>query len=434
MIRLFVLLMLLVLAGCGKPPEVEVAQAQRGSLEESFQERAETRLEEDYPVNLPVSGRIGRIDLEPGDQVSQGQLITEFDAYPVESEAEAAFEAVRELEQQLEVSRDTEVERAERRRAQAAVESARKGLAALEVQIQDAQLGVRQSERDLERTRNLVAGGALPPQQLEQARLQVDQSRLAVTRLNRELNTARQRVEEARAGVKTFDSQIDNKLQSSQVVAERLAQARTRLERTQYEVTKTPIRSPIEGVVLERLVQGPRELAAGTPLLRLGRPKQQEIVCEVLSQDALRIGVGTRVELDPGGGKPTFFSKVKEIEPAGFTKLSSLGVEQQRVNVLIALPDEAPDLGIAYELQARFITAHREDCLKIGRFSVLQGPDGGEFVFRIEDGHLEKQPVKLGLRGDREVEVLEGLTPEMKIVKIPDVTMHEGDEVTPTEP
>ncbi|MCA9794272.1 MAG: HlyD family efflux transporter periplasmic adaptor subunit [Candidatus Eremiobacteraeota bacterium] len=431
MIRLLVLLMVLGLAGCGKPPEVEVTQPVRGALEESFQERAETRLEEDYPVNLPVSGRIGRIDLEPGDKVSQGQLITQFDAFPVESEAEAAYDAVRELEKQLEVSRDTEVERAERRRAQESVESARKSLAAIDVQIQDAQLAVRQSERDLERTRNLVQGGALPPQQLEQARLQVDQSRLAATRLNRELTAARQRVDEARAGVKTFDSQIDTKLQSSQVVAERLAQARTRLERSQYEVTKTPIRSPIEGVVLERLVQGPRELPAGTPLVRLGRPNQQEIVCEVLSQDALRVEVGTRVELDPGGGKPTFFSQVKEIEPAGFTKLSSLGVEQQRVNVLISLPENAPKLGIAYELQARFITARKEDCLKIGRFSVLQEPDGGDYVFLVADGHLKKQPVELGLRGEREVEVLDGLTSDARLVKIPDVTMHEGDELTP---
>ncbi len=393
------------------------------------QQRAETRLEKDYPINLPVSGRIGRIDFEPGDRVRQGQRLVEFDAYAVRTEADLSSGAVSEMEAQLAVSADVEVELAEKRRAQEAVETTRRAVAAIQIQIQEARVALAQAQRDLKRVRSLVESGALPTQEQEEAELMATQRRLTITRLERDLSTAKQRIQEAQAAVSLADGQIRSKRNQTRVVREQLLQAQTQLDQKRYDLGRSRILSPIDGLVMERLVQGPKELPAGTPLLLLGRPEQLEIVSEVLSQDALTIQEGTPVELSPGGGRPSFWSQVERIEPAGFTKLSSLGVEQQRVKVVMALPEEAPALGVAYELQARFVTNQKQECLQIGRFSVLQEPQGGYYVFRVRGDVLEKQPVQLGLRGARQVEILEGLTTEDTIVRVPDVTLEDGQTV-----
>jgi HlyD family secretion protein len=165
--------------------------------------------------------------------------------------------------------------------------------------------------------------------------------------------------------------------------------------------------------------------------LLLGDLKRLEAVADVLSQDALKLKPGDPVKLAPAVGKKPLKAQVKRIEPAGFTKLSSLGVEQQRVNVIVKFLEKSADLGTGYRVQAKFFTGQKSDALLVSRFSVMQSPDGAYYVFKVEDGSLKKQIIKIGLKSDLELEVTDGLTAEDLIVARPDTTMIEGTDIKP---
>ena len=153
------------------------------------------------------------------------------------------------------------------------------------------------------------------------------------------------------------------------------------------------------------------------------------MVAEVLTQDALRLTIDTEVHLTATGLGESLDGRVKRVEPAGFTKLSSLGVEQQRVQVIVTPARRPPSLGVGYRLQARFFTGRKPDALIVPRFSVLQGVNGEHYVFKVVDDELVRQAVKVGLRNDLDFEILDGLSPEERIVATPDTEMREGDPV-----
>jgi len=151
----------------------------------------------------------------------------------------------------------------------------------------------------------------------------------------------------------------------------------------------------------------------------------------VLTQDVLRLREGSDVSLQAAVGREPIAGKVARIEPAGFTKLSSLGVEQQRVNVIISLEGGRGNLGVGYRLQARFTTGAKADALIVPRYSVLQAPDRAFYVLKAADGVIAKQTVAIGLRSDLELEILSGLGESDPIIARPDATMKEGMRVKP---
>lgn len=426
----YVLLLALLLAGCTQPPEVNVTTPTVGTIVESFTEQAETRLIERYPVTLPVGGRIDRIELEEGDPVREGQLLVGFDAVPVESREAQALQQVAEIEARLELLRDVSVERAQKAQAAEQVEAMRAARRAQQAAAQTAQAVYQQALTDLQRSQRLFGQDAIPEQQLEEARLVAEQARLALAEQRQRIESQTDEIQAAASQVEQVEAQIQRQLAEQDALRHQLEQARSQLRVARHEVARSQILSPITGVVLERKEQGPRELPAGTELLILGQPGQIEAVADVLTQDALKIEAGTPVRLDPGGGAPVLRGTVKRIEPGGFTKLSSLGVEQQRVNVLISLPDPPAALGVGYELQAEFIVEREEGALMVNRYSVLQERDGTYYVFVVADGKLKRQPVEIGLRGDQHYQITAGLDSSTPIVETPDPAYQEGDEVT----
>lgn len=228
---------------------------------------------------------------------------------------------------------------------------------------------------------------------------------------------------------KLIDQYIGRKTLEEKVLAQQLAQARARLVQAEHELKLAQVRSPITGVVLERHEQGNRSLPAGQTLLLLGNIDHLETIADVLTEDALKLSPGSEVSLEPAAGTGALAGKVKRIEPAGFTKLSSLGVEQQRVNVIVAFNEKPAKLGVGYRLQARFFTGSRTDALILPRFAVMQSPDGDFYVFVAEAGVLRKQPVRLGLTSDLDLEITHGLTGQHLVVTHPDATMKEGMKV-----
>lgn len=421
----------LLLAGCSSPPEVAVVPAGRADLVDSFREEAETRFRELYVVSMPSAGRIGRIDLEPGDSVRQGQILTSFDRLPSETEVSERAAEVQQLQQEMELAGDASVESAEIARSQTLVAEARRRVQQARAAVAEARARAAQQERELQRSERLQQQGALPRRDLEQAQLARRSALLQVRQAEAQLASQQAMVQAAEEQVAVARHQRERREQGQDVAAARLEQARARLLRSQHEASQTTIKAPITGVVVERFQVGPGPMPAGEKLLSLAQPQDLEAESQVLTQDALRLKAGTPVQLHPGPDRPAFPGVVSRVEPRGFTKLSSLGVEQKRVRVEIRIPHVPKGLGANYRLDAEFMLGQHPGVLSVPRSTLLQKPDGTYFVLVVRAGKLHVQPVKLGVTEDLRVEILSGLAEGDVVVRSPESTMAEGQAVKP---
>jgi HlyD family secretion protein len=418
-----------LLAACGAAPEVDIVRPKRGELRESFAEPAKTRLANTYRITMPVAGRIGRIALEPGAAVKAGQTLATFDLLPLEQTASEASAAVAELEQQIVVNEFNQIEQHLATELRATVEATRQTLKATDAQVDAEQARVERADKELRRLQQLIRHQTVSQQDLDDATLAAETATIALRKqqfYKAALATLFTAIE---LGPQYIDEWLSRKTLQREVIVQQLTQARARLVRAEHDVSLAKIRSPIDGLVLERYHLGDATLPAGELLLLLGNLEELEVVAEVLTADALQLHPGSRISLDPGPRHQALGGAVKRIEPAGFTKLSSLGVEQQRVRVIVAFEAIPAYLGVGYRLQARFFTGIADDALIVPRFSVLQAPDQSYFVFKVADGKLEKQAVQLGLSNDLELEIRAGLGENDVIVATPDTALNEGDRV-----
>jgi len=418
-------------AGCGRAPKVEVIRPRRGAIRESFTEPARTRLAKTWRVALPVAGRIGRIDLDPGDAVKRGQVLAEYDLLPLREAVAEAEAAVAELDAEIAVKDDDRLEQTVRVETLATIEAANEALKAADAQVAAERTRADHARRNLERLRKLPLGAGITEGELDAAQVAADTALIEAKKQVFYRAALKAMITAVNLGPGFVDKYLLRKRLERKTLLHRRRQAEARLARARHELSLAVVRSPINGVVLERYEQGDRVLPAGTPLLLLGDLSMLEVVADVLTQDALRLRPGAEVSLEPASGRPPIAGRVKRIEPAGFTKLSSLGVEQQRVRVLVSIEGDRGGLGVGYRVQARFFTGANPDAIIVPRFSVLQGPDRSFYVFKVVDGALVKQPVKVGLRGDLELEIVEGLSPEDLIVAKPDATLEPGMRVRP---
>ncbi len=428
--RNFLLLPIAVLlAACSPGAELETLSPRQGEIREFFQEPARSRLAREYLIAMPLDGRIGRIELEPGDAVTKGQRLIPFDRLSAEETAREARAALAELQQQLVLNAYDEIEKSMRVELEATVDAARDVLRATDAQVEASGARARRAEKERTRIETLAEKGSASAGQLDDTALAAETAMIDLREQEMMRAAFHTLFTAIKLGPEYIDEWLGRKRIERKVVVEQLTQARARLARTEHDLALAEILSPIDGVVLERFEQGGGPLPAGRPLLRLGNPQELEVVAEVLTQDALRLTDGAAVRLTATGLGEALYSRVKRVEPAGFTKLSSLGVEQQRVKVIVTPERRPPGLGVGYRLQARFFTGVKQDALIVPRFSVLQGVDGGHYVFRVVSGELVRQVVKVGLRNDLDFEIVEGLSPDDQIVAAPDTEMREGDSV-----
>ncbi|TET31621.1 MAG: HlyD family efflux transporter periplasmic adaptor subunit [Planctomycetota bacterium] len=423
---------LLLLTGCGGATEVRFVTPRKGDITESFLEPARTRLAKTYLITMPVSGRINRIELEPGYKVSTGQTLAKYDLVPFQQALAEARAAVDEFDASLKVAGDVTMENTTLIQSSAAVKSAEEALKSSQAQINALKKREMRAAKELERLEKLDKEGAVSKTTLDDARLNSETSTIDLRKAEFSHAGLDANVTAVKLEPKSIKELIARKGLEREVVVHRLAQAKARLARAEHELKLAEIKSPIDGVVLERYSQGDGTLAAGTPLLLLGNLEQLEVIAEVLTQDALKLKPGTEVSLEPATGSEKVSGNVSLIEPSGFTKLSSLGVEQQRVNVIVVLDNKPKNLGVGYQVQARFLTGSKKEAMVIPRFSVLQAPDRSFYVFKIVDDKLVRQGVEIGLQCDLELEVTKGLFITDKIVAAPDTTMDEKMKVKVT--
>ncbi len=426
----FIVAPFLFLAGCGGDP-IKVVNPTHGEIRESFTEPAKTRLQKKYPITVPVAGRIQRIDLEPDDEVKKGSVLVRYEMLPFVEAVKEAKAKVAELKASLVVQDDDRLEQTALVEAKSAIDAANEALKASKEQVAAEKARWIRADKELKRMTALLSGQAIPQSKMDDVNLAAETSLIEWKQQQFYLTAMKAIVLAVNLGPLYVNRYLGRKRLEREVIVEQLAQAKARLAVAEHDLKLTDVRSPIAGLVLEKYDEGDSTLPAGKKLLLIGNLADLEVVADVLTQDAMKISPGSRVLLHPSIGTKPLPAKVKRIDPAGFTKHSSLGVEQQRVNVIVALNGNHGGLKVGYRVQARFFVGSKSNALIVSRFSVMQSPDGSFYVLKVEDGKIKKQRVKIGLKNDLQLEVVGGLTDKDMIVAKPDTTMEEGMKVKP---
>ena len=374
---------LIVVAWIPNPVEVEVAEVSRGALIVTVNEDGRTRVKDRYTVSAPVTGNLARPDLEAGDSIEQEQVLARLVPLPpplldsrTRAEAKARVDAAM----------------AARRQAQAAVNRAR-------------------FQRDFAK------------QESQRAQAVVQQGGLARSDADRAVSTYRSSEEELRSA--EFGGRVaEHQLKLAQTTLMQLSGQGE--EGEQLEII-----SPVAGQVLKLFHESEGVVQSGTPILELGDPSALEVVVDVLSQDATRIPRGAPALIERWGGKNPLRGHVRIVEPSAFTKLSALGVEEQRVNVIIDMDDDRDlwqSLGDGYRVEARISVWEGSDVLRVPASAVFRSEESWA-TFVVEEGTAVIRTVELGETNGLETEVLSGLEEGEMVIAYPSDSVRDGVSV-----
>lgn len=370
-----------------RPVQVEVAAVTQGRFEQSIEEDGRTRLKERYVVSSPVAARMARSTLHEGDAVAAGDVVAVLS--PVMSSM---------------------IDDRTAREAAARLRAATAGVERATARLERARLAQREARLELERDERLAREGFVAAARLDTARL----NHLAAER-------------ELQAGQAERDMALQERAQAAAALAP--AQAGTGDRRPMA------VRSPVRGVVLRVAAQSESTVAAGTALVEIGDPAQMEVVAELLTTDAVQAQPGTRVVVERWGGPPVE-ARVHRIEPAAFTKVSALGIEEQRVRVLIDPIDPPPAwrlLGDGFRVTARVVTVSADAAVQVS-VGALFPATGGFAVYRLDGGHAWLQPVELGGRNASSAWVRRGLEPGQRVILYPPAAVVDGGRVQVRDP
>lgn len=367
---------MLVRAWMPKPVSVDVGTAARMPLDVEVDEEGQTRVRDRFVVSAPISGTLLRIELEPGTAVDPGTVLAAIEPPPP---------ALLDDRTRREASARLEAALAHERGASAA--------------IARAQAARDAAVREADRARTLAQRGAIT--MAERDRLETEEE-LAVR------------------GIAAAEA--DRLAALAEVSAARAILGVTRSGGTPASVK---VASPIRGSVLRVVRESTGPVAAGSPLLELGDLGAIEVVVDVLSSDAARVQPGMRCEVSAWGGEGTLEGVVRRVEPSAFTRISALGVEEQRVKVIVSFVKAPPTLGDGFRVNARIITWHGDNVLTVPASAIFRDHERWA-VYVLENGEARLVPIELGHRGRLYVEVTAGLVEGAAIVLHPTDAVHEG--------
>ena len=364
---------------------VDVATVGRGGLRVTLDHEGKTRVRHRYMVSAPVGGRLLRIDLEPGTPVRAGDTVVA----TMKPTTPALLDP--------------------RNRAE------------LRARVEAAQAGVRQAQGDLAR--------------IQAQRKYADAQRQRIEMLAKEGVTSLDELEAARSNAQALAESEDAGEGTFRAAQHELEAARAALMEPDASTAggrALDVRAPVTGVVLQRLHESEAVVPAGEPLMDIADPADLEIVSDYLSTDAVQIRAGMPVEVDRWGGDKTLSGRVRVVEPHGFLKVSALGVEEQRVNVITRFDDPRDAwraLGDGYRVETRVVIWDRPDALKVPISSLFRQGDGWA-VFVVQDGRARLQTIEVGRRGSLDAEVLKGLQEGATVVLHPPDTLSDNARVT----
>jgi HlyD family secretion protein len=357
------------------PVAVEVAPVVEGALAVTIDEQGETRAHDRFVIAAPVPGRLERVDVHEGDPVRAGDVVAALHAAPLSAQ---------EREAQL-----------------ARIDAARALVLEAEDNVRKARTAAAQARRERERAEKLVAERFVSPQALERAK---DQEAMALA--DQDAAVARTRAANAQ-----------------------LAAVRAGLTAAEPGARDRPIElhSPSDGRVLRVVEKSERVLAAGAPIAIVGDPRKLEVVVDLLSTEAVKVRPGMSATLEGWGGPTPISARVRVVEPAAFTKVSALGVEEQRVNVVLDIPEAPPSLGDAFRVDVRILETEAR-VRKLPASAVFRTATGDR-VFVVRDGRAQARDVEIGLRNRDEAQVKSGLEAGESVVRFPSSALADGTSV-----
>ena len=376
---------LIVYARRPRPMVVDSVAVTRGPLESTVDADGRTRVRERYVVAAPVAGRVERIALTEGTIVHAGEVILMLRPLPLDSTAVA--------------------------QARARVEAADAVVRQAETDVRTSLAELEQRRRQATRAERLAEYGALAPRDVEEAQLARVQAEGALKAANERVHAAEADGRQARA-----------------VLASQRERARVSI----------PVRAPASGRVLRVPERSERIVAAGAALVEIGDPRSLEVVVDVLSSDAATIHPGDRVRLAEWAGAvdaqetSRLGGRVREVEPSAFTKVSALGVEEQRVNVIVNLDASPPVIGDGFRVEASIVVWSSASVLSVPRSALLQakGKAGEWTAFIVRQGKAESRALRIGHVGGAAAEVLTGIEPGDEVVVFPSDQLRDGARVT----
>lgn len=366
-----------------QPVEVDIDVARRAPLRVTVEQEGRTRVVDRYVVTAPVNGYARRIRLEAGDAVEHGATLVELDP-----------------------SRADVLDARRRAEAEARIAAAASNVSTAEQRTNAAAANAALAQKELQRVRELRLAGHVSAAAEDQAASTAERSAAELRSAQFAVATARHELEAARTALRYAASGGGAK--------------------------PVAIRSPVAGQVLRiaRKSEGP--VAAGQALIEIGDPRVLEVEVDVLSADAVRIPPGGRVVFERWGGDGALEGVVRVIEPAGFTKVSALGVEEQRVWVIVAFtspPERWQRLGDGYRVEAGFILWEADDVLQIPASALFRDGDGWA-AFAVEQGRAVKRRVQVGQRTGLHAQVISGFKKGEQVIVHPDDRVREGARVT----
>ena len=371
----------LVYAFVPRPVEVDTATIDRRSLIVTVDEEGHTRVIERYVIAAPVAGGLDRIDLKAGAVVSAGAVIARIrPSAPTPLDARTAAQW-----------------RAREQGAEAALQQAR-------ARVEQARAALDFAAEERERRRAVVAAGAGAKKELDQAETEWRSADAELRAAESAVRVAAYARDEARAVLAAS---------------------------TAAPGAVVPVRAPRDGVVLRVFEESARVVAPGTPLVEIGDPARLEVIVDLLSTDAVKVRPGARVLLERWGGDAPLEGRVRLIEPSSFTKISALGVEEQRVNVLIDFTsprDAWTRLGDRFAVETRIVVAERPAALVVPTSALFRQGEGFA-VFVVDSGRAVLRSVDVGLRNGLEAEVLSGLEEGSRVVVFPGDAVADGAAV-----
>jgi HlyD family secretion protein len=420
---------------------VQSASVRVGAIRELVDEQAKTRLPKVHLITMPFTGRIESIELAEGTAVKKGQTVARIVPRDMKLVWNQAKSAVERLDASIRENDDVSVESTSLKQAVNFVLSMDSTVAAARERVRAGSAKLDYAKSHLDRTLKLRPSNAKTLDDEEQARLGKVQSEIDYQQ-DKLVLSAVEAMQAATALMPTAVRQyIERKALTREVLSKQKAEAQAQLERVEVDEQRSTMTSPVDGVILERIESNERYLPAGTELLKIGDLSQLEVEAEILSQDVVRIKPEAAAEVyGPAIGVTPAKATVARIFPGGFTKISSLGVEQQRVKVILRFePDELArlrqyqNLGVDFRVRVRVFTANSENTLVVPRSALFRGPDGAWQVFAVRNRRAELQTVKVGLMNDEAAEIAEGLAEGETVVLSPETSLTPGTRVAVNE-
>ena len=365
------------------PIAIEAAEARRGTFEQTVSDDGRTRVRDRYVVSAPLAGRVERIALKAGDRIAAGTTVARL--LPA---APAFLDARTESELRERVG----AAEAQQRRAQAEVER----LAAQR----------DQARADDQRQAKLAADGFVSPTAREQAAL----------------------------ALRVADRALESSRFAADAAVHDLAQARATLSRYRSGgggSESWPVASPVSGVVLKVVQESEAVVPIGAPLIEVGDPRALEAVVDILTQEAIALRPGMPARIEAGASAPPLAARVRLVEPAAFTKVSALGVEEQRVNVILDFddpPGQLPALGDGFRIDAHILAFRVENALLVPVGALYREGDAWA-LFALHDGRATVRTVRVSARNSDVAWIEKGLEPGERVVVYPSDALRDGSRV-----